>query len=365
MFNAPSGAGGITTSGGTESILMACLSARTKAYVERGVSEPEMIVPVTVHAAFDKAGHYFGITVHHVAVDPVTLKVDLKAVSRLVNFNTILIVGSAPNFPHGIIDDIASLSKVALRRRIPLHVDACLGSFLVPFLDKAGFPTTPFDFRIKGVTSISCDTHKYGFAPKGNSVLLFRTKKLRTYGYFITATWPGGLYASPSLAGSRAGSLIAGTWVSLMTIGESGYTASCRDIVGAAKTIEAGIREKLQPDLYVLGEPMVSVVAFSSKTINIYEVADEMNTLGWHLNALQSPPAIHIACTKPTVAATGQFLEDLEKAVKEVKLRGEKSGGNKVAIGDTAALYGVAGSLPNKSVINTVASGFIDTLYKA
>lgn len=365
VFNAPLGSAGITTSGGTESILMACLSARTKAYTERGVSEPEMIVPVTAHAAFDKAGYYFGITVHHVAVDPVTLKADLKAVSRLVNYNTVLIVGSAPNFPHGIIDDITGLSKIALRRHIPLHVDACLGSFLIPFLEKAGFPTTPFDFRVKGVTSISCDTHKYGFAPKGNSVLLFRTKKLRTYGYFVTATWPGGVYASPSLAGSRAGSLIAGTWVSLMIQGKNGYTSSCREIVGAMKEIETGIKERLQPDIYVLGEPMVSVIAFSSKTINIYDVADEMNTLGWHLSALQDPPAIHIACTKPTVNATGQFLEDLEKAVKEVKLRGEKSGGSKAAMGDTAAFYGVAGSLPNKSVVNSIASGFIDTLYKA
>lgn len=365
MFNAPAGSAGITTSGGTESILMACLSARTKAYTERGVSEPEMIIPVTAHAAFDKAGYYFGITVHHVAVDPVTLKVDLKAVNRLANYNTVLIVGSAPNFPHGIIDDITGLSKIALRRRIPLHVDACLGSFIVPFLEKAGFPTTPFDFRVKGVTSISCDTHKYGFAPKGNSVLLFRTKKLRTYGYFVTATWPGGVYASPSLAGSRAGSLIAGTWVSLMVQGESGYTSSCQEIVGAMKEIERGIKERLQPDIYVLGEPMVSVIAFSSKTINIYDVADEMNTLGWHLSALQDPPAIHIACTKPTVNATGRFLEDLEKAVKEVKLRGEKIGGSKAAMGDTAAFYGVAGSLPNKSVVNSIASGFIDTLYKA
>lgn len=150
-----------------------------------------------------------------------------------------------------------------------------------------------------------------------------------------------------------------------MTQGENGYTASCRDIVGAAKTIESGIREKLSPDLYVLGEPMVSVVAFSSKTINIYEVADEMSTLGWHLNALQDPPAIHIACTKPTVSATGKFLEDLEKAVKEVKLRGEKSGASKAVAGDTTTLYGVAGSLPNKSVINSMAIGFVDTLYKA
>lgn len=190
--------------------------------------------------------------------------------------------------------------------------------------------------------------------------MLYRTKKLRAYGYFVTATWPGGVYASPSLAGSRAGSLIAGTWASLMKQGESGYIDSCRAIVGAAKAIEAGIRERLHPDLYIMGEPMVSVVAFSSKTINIYEVADEMNTLGWHLNALQSPPAIHIACTRPTIDAVETILKDLEAAVQSVKLKGD---GTK-ATGDTAALYGVAGALPNKSVVKSMATGFIDTLYK-
>lgn len=359
MYNAPSTAGGITTSGGTESILMACLSARNKAYHERGVTEPEIIVPITVHAAFDKAGSYFGIKVHHVAVDPVTLKVNLKLVNRLINYNTILLVGSAPNFPHGIIDDIAGLSKLAVRHKVPLHVDACLGSFLVPYLEKAGFTTEPFDFRVKGVTSISCDTHKYGFAPKGNSVLLFRSKKMRQHGYFITGTWPGGVYASPTLAGSRAGSLIAGTWASLLKMGDAGYTTSCREIVGCAKAIESGIRERFHPDLFILGEPLVSVVAFSSNTLNIYDVADQMNSMGWHLNALQDPPAIHIACTKPTVNAVEKFLGDLEEALREVKLRGEGK-----AKGDTAALYGVAGSLPNKSVIHSMAAGFIDTLYK-
>ncbi|KAI5791663.1 pyridoxal phosphate-dependent transferase [Peziza echinospora] len=373
MFNAPAAGAGATTSGGTESILMACLSARNKAYAERGVTEPEMVVPVTAHAAFDKAGSYFKIKVHHIAVDPITLKVDLKKLDRMINYNTVLIVGSAPNFPHGIIDDIAGLSKIALRRHVPLHVDACLGSFLIPFLEKAGFPTEPFDFRLKGVTSISCDTHKYGFAPKGNSVILYRTKKLRSYQYFVTSTWPGGVYASPSMAGSRAGSLIAGTWASLMRQGESGYLSSCVNIVGVAKRIESGIRDILHPDLYILGEPKVSVVAFSSTTINIYEIADHMSGLGWHLNALQDPPAIHIACTRLTAEASEAFLKDLGASVTAVKLKGEeekksnggKSGASKAAKGDTAALYGVAGSLPNKSVINDIAIGFIDTLYKA
>jgi len=145
-----------------------------------------------------------------------------------------------------------------------------------------------------------------------------------------------------------------------MKVGEAGYISSCRSIVGAAKAIEAGIREKLHPDLYILGEPLVSVVSFSSKTLNIYELADEMSSLGWHLNALQSPPALHIACTRPTVEAVDKFLKDLETAVQSVKLKGSD-----VAPGNTAALYGVAGSLPNKSVIKKMATGFIDTLYKA
>ena len=281
------------------------------------------------------------------------------------------IVGSAPNYPHGIIDDISALSKIALKRRVPLHVDACLGSFLVPFLEKAGFPTEPFDFRLKGVSSISCDTHKYGFAPKGNSTIMYRTKKHRQYQYFVTSTWPGGVYASPSMAGSRAGALIAGTWASLMKYGESGYISSCSSIITTARKVESGIRENF-PDLYVLGEPKVSVVAFASKTVNIYDIADHMSELGWHLNPLQSPPAIHIACTRLTQDVVEQFLADLRESVTAVKLKGKeeaakggKGAAAKPAKSGTAALYGIAGSLPNKRVINDIAFGFVDTLYKA
>lgn len=360
MYNAPPTATGVTTSGGTESILMAVLSARNKACKERGVTEPNIIVPKTIHAAFDKACGYFGIKIKHIPVDPVTFKVDLKAVARAITSNTILIAGSAPNFPHGMIDDIAGLSRLALKHKICLHVDCCLGSFLVPFMLRAGFSCPPFDFRLPGVTSISCDTHKYGFAPKGNSVVMYRNRELRAYQYFITATWPGGVYASPSIAGSRPGSLIAGTWVTLLKNGLDGYTKSCQEIVSTARYLARTIKDDFAPDLYVLGEPLVSVVSFGSKTIDIYEVADAMGALGWHLNALQDPPAVHIACTKPTVAAKDKFLRDLREAVNSVKLRGSKE-----AKGDTAALYGVAGSLPNKSVVNRMAEGFIDLLYKA
>ncbi|EMR61798.1 putative sphingosine-1-phosphate lyase protein [Eutypa lata UCREL1] len=377
LFNAPPDAAGVSTSGGTESILMACFSARQKAYVERGVTEPEMILPDTAHTAFRKAGEYFNIKIHLVACPAPAYQVDVHRVSRLINANTILLVGSAPNFPHGIIDDIAALSKLAVRRRLPLHVDCCLGSFLVPFLERAGFETAPFDFRLRGVTSISCDTHKYGFAPKGNSTVLYRSRQLRTYQYFVSPDWSGGVYASPGIAGSRPGALIAGCWVSLMRVGEAGYLDACAKIVGTAKKIAEAVTTTspvLGAELELVGRPLVSVVAFrvrDASTLDIYDVADGMTAKGWHLNALQNPPAMHVAVTMPLTKVWEKLVADLEAVIETEREKervraveaGEVPGAAKQ--GDTAALYGVAGSLPNKAVVVDLARGFLDILYKA
>lgn len=331
-------------------------------------------MPDTAHTAFRKAGEYFKIKVHLVACPAPSYQVDIRRVARLVNRNTILLVGSAPNFPHGIIDDISALSKLAVKKRLPLHVDCCLGSFLVPFLEKAGFETTPFDFRLKGVTSISCDTHKYGFAPKGNSTVLYRTQALRTYQYFVDPAWPGGVYASPGIAGSRPGALIAGCWASLMTVGETGYLKSCTQIVGATKRLLSHIQTHptLSTELEILGNPLVSVVAFRARSLNIYDVADAMSARGWHLNALQDPPAIHVAVTLPIVKVWERLAADLEAVVdaerekeRARQVEGKKTRGGEAVTGDAAALYGVAGSLPNKSVVVDLASGFLDLLYKA
>ncbi|KAI9889709.1 MAG: hypothetical protein M1814_005008 [Vezdaea aestivalis] len=371
LFNAPKGAAGVTTSGGTESILMAVFSARQKAYKEKGITNPELILPDTAHTAFRKAAEYFKIHVHLVACPGPKYQVSLPQVSRLINSNTILLVGSAPNFPHGIIDDISGLSFLAIRHSLPLHVDCCLGSFLIPFLNRAGFASEPFDFRLRGVTSISCDTHKYGFAPKGSSTVLYRTSALRAYQYYISPNWPGGVYASPSMAGSRPGALIASCWASMVSVGEKGYISACQSIVGAAKRIEQAIKEQaaLSTDLFIIGKPLVSVVAFTSKTIDVYDVADQMSAKGWHLNALQDPPAIHIAVTLPIVKVVDKFLEDLAAVVEAIKederVRIAEGKGKKgEAKGDAAALYGVAGSLPTKSVVEELAKAFLDTLYK-
>ncbi|KAM0647467.1 hypothetical protein ACHAO3_007681 [Verticillium nonalfalfae] len=372
MFNAPPGAAGVSTSGGTDSILSACLSARQRGYHEKGITEPEMILGETAHPAFRKACDYFKIKAQFVPCPAPSHQVDVKAVARLITSNTILIVGSAPNFPHGIIDDITALSKLALRKKICLHVDCCLGSFLVPFLDKAGFETEPFDFRLKGVTSISCDTHKYGFAPKGNSTVLYRTAALRKYQYYVSPDWSGGVYGSPGMAGSRPGALIAGCWTSLMKTGEAGYVDACVKIVGTTKKMIERIHEvpALESELEIVGRPLVSVMAFTARNLDIYDIADAMSTKGWHLNALQNPPAIHVAVTLPITKVWEKLMADLEAIVEAEREKErvrivEGKGAKGAAKGDSAALYGVAGSLPNKSVVVDLVNGFLDLLYKA
>lgn len=357
LYNAPETGAGTMTSGGTESILMACKAAREWGYRTKGITRPELVLSRSAHAAFHKAGEYFKIKIIEVDVDRITRKVRIGSMRRAINSNTVMVVGSAPSFGEGIIDDIDSIALLAKRSKILCHVDCCLGSFLMPFLEKAGLPSAPFDFRIDGVTSISCDTHKYGFAPKGSSIVMYRTGELRRHQYYVQPGWTGGVYASPSIAGSRPGALVAGTWAALMSMGDDGYTDSCREIVGAARKIEKGIRDEIH-QLRIMGRPLVSVVSFcSAGSINIYEVGDRMSAKGWHLNGLATePPAIHIACTKLTVPVVDEFLKDLKAAVKEAKTRGPP--------GSMTQLYGLgSSSAVGPSLVHEVASRFLDTLY--
>ncbi|KAI0268820.1 PLP-dependent transferase [Gloeopeniophorella convolvens] len=359
LYNNPTGAGA-TTSGGTESILMSVKTHRDWARAVKGITEPEMVVPASVHAAFDKAAAYFKVKLHSIPVDPETRQVNLKHVRRAINSNTIMLAGSAINFPDGCQDDIVSLGKLAKKYKIGLHVDCCLGSFIMPFLEKAGFSSEPFDFRVEGVTAVSCDTHKYGFAPKGSSVIMYRSAELRQYQYYVNPEWAGGVYASPGLAGSRSGALIAGAWAAMHFMGEDGYTASCRDIVGAAKAIELAIQTSF-PELYILGKPPASVVAFGSRSpdLNVLELGDRMSKKGWHLNALQNPPGLHIACTRLTVSMVDQFVQDLKDAVWDTK-------GSPAGKGTMVSLYGLGNSSAiGPQMVGSLISAFMDALYQA
>lgn len=369
MYNNPDGAGTMT-SGGTESIVMAVKTYRDWARDVKGITEPEMIVPVTAHAAFVKGAAYMKIKVHMIPVDPVTRKVNIKRVRRAINRNTILLVGSAVNFPDGNQDDMVALGELAAKYKMGLHVDCCLGSFIVPFLEKAGlsdgedggakYKLTPFDFRVRGVTSISCDTHKYGCAPKGSSVIMYRDAALRRHQYFIMPEWTGGVYASPSLSGSRPGALIAGTWAAMQYMGSDGYLESCRKIVSCARMIANTITNSI-PELYVLGSPPASVVAFGSKSpeVNVHEVGDAMSRKGWHLNALSGPAAVHIACTHLTPPLVDTFIADLKDSVQEAKLTPSGKG-------TMVMLYGLGtSSAVGPDMVSEVATMFLDTLYKA
>ncbi|KAJ1674699.1 Dihydrosphingosine phosphate lyase [Spiromyces aspiralis] len=365
LYNAPDGACGATTSGGTESIIMAVRAHIIWARKHRGISNPNMqvftfVFPTTAHAAFEKAVEYFGIEATRVPVDSKSQKVDINAVKRAINRNTCLIVGSAVTYPHGVADDIEALGKLAEKYKIGLHVDCCLGSFIMPFLKEAGFPAPAFDFRVAGVTSISCDTHKYGFAPKGSSVVMYRNKTLRHCQYYTITGWPGGIYASPSIAGSRPGSLIAGCWAAMLKMGKMGYLESCRDIVGCRVRIQAAI--EVMPELEVIGDPCASVIAFgtasSSSRLNIFAIMDAMKTRGWILSPLQHPECVHLACTRLTVLVTDKFIQDIRDAIDEVKAEPEK-----YAKG-SAAIYGMAVAIPDQTIVEDICNGFIDTLYE-
>jgi sphinganine-1-phosphate aldolase len=346
---------GVVSSGGTESILLAMKTYRDWARDQKKITRPEIIVPSTAHAAFDKAAQYFNIKLIRVPVDT-NYRADVAATEQVITKNTIALVGSAPSFPHGIIDPIAELSELARKHGLGFHTDACLGGFILPWAEKLGYQVPAFDFRLPGVTSISVDTHKYGYAAKGTSVVLYRGRTLRHYQYYTATDWPGGLYFSPTLAGSRPGALSAVCWAAMVSLGEQGYLAATRRILETASFIKKMIAQI--PDLYVLGDPLW-VIAFASKTLDIYRVMDYMTRRGWSLNGLHHPPCVHLCVTlrhtQPGVA--GRFINDLVSAVAYVKLHPDEPGG-------MAPVYGIAATLPFRGIVSELLKRYIDLLYK-
>jgi sphinganine-1-phosphate aldolase len=346
---------GTLSSGGTESIMLAMKTYRDWARENKGITKPEMIVPITAHAAFDKASQYFNIKTIHVPVDE-NFRADVDAAKKAITPNTIVIVGSAPSFPHGAIDPIAELSELARGRGIGFHTDACLGGFVLPWAEKLGYPVPPFDFRLPGVTSISVDTHKYGYAAKGTSVVLYRSHEYQHYQYYTATEWPGGLYFSPTFAGSRPGALSAACWAALTAIGADGYLAATKKILETAAQIKQGIREI--PELRVLGDPLF-VVAFTSESLNIYKVLDTMSHKKWSLNGLHKPSCVHLCVTlrhtQPGVAK--RFIEDLRKAVEYVKEHPAEKG-------TMAPVYGMAATLPLRGLVSDMLKRYLDLIFK-
>ena len=354
LFNGKEDSCGMTTNGGTMSIITAMF-----AYVERGkkmgIKNPELIVPISAHAAFDKACRMFNIKCIKIPLDQKTYQIDLNLVKKNINKNTICIVGSFPNFPHCICDDIESLSKIALKYKVPLHVDCCLGGFLCAFYERAGITSTPkFDFRLEGVTSISADLHKYGLCPKGISLILFANHEIRRNIYFLYPHWMGGTYLTPSFEGSRTGGLVASSFAIMTSMGKEFYANNAKKIYDAVNKVKNFISKECDL-IQVIGNPFVCGVSFKGKFIPYFY--DLLNQKGYNINYLGNPEAIGYIFTSANVDNVDQYIKDLKEVHDIIK----NNKPNKIS--DKTKLYGMSFSMPEsvaKYSIDVIGDAMLD-----
>jgi len=395
LLGGSEGVTGTMTSGGTESLLMAVKTAREWGRLQKPQAElPEMVLPSTAHPAFEKAAHYFGVRPVHVPVGE-DFRAQVPRMEAAISPNTILMVGSAPSYPQGVVDPITGLAAVAQKHGILFHVDACVGGFMLPFVRKLGYPVPDFDFQVPGVTSISADLHKYGYAAKGASVILYRERDLRMHQFFVHTDWAGGIYASPAMAGSRPGGAIAAAWAVLNFLGEEGYLEIVEKVMQATNRLKAGVAEI--KGVYILSNPEMSVLALASDQHNIYEIGDEMTLKGWYMDRQQFPPSLHVTLNYAHADVIDDFLGDLASAVNKTrkpswhkfrdtillrlarvlvrwlpermvsKLMGRASGLLGVEGSDlpqrSAAMYGMMGSLPNRGDMKTLVLDLLDQMF--
>ncbi|NCG19657.1 MAG: aminotransferase class V-fold PLP-dependent enzyme, partial [Rhodobacterales bacterium] len=306
------------------------------------IRRPNMVLPITAHPAFDKAGHLFGVKLRKVAVDEDGL-VNPKDMARKINRNTILLVGSAPQYVSGAVDPIPEIGALGLKKGIPVHVDACFGGFLQPWLERLGVQMPMFDFRVPGVMSMSADAHKYGFAAKGASVILYRHLDDLKYQFFISTDWPGGIYASPSLPGPRPGGSIAACWAALQSLGEDGYLERAKVAWDGAERLRRGI--DAIPELRVMGRPMSTIVTWTSDTVDVYAVADQLQEKGWTVDRQQSPPSVHCTVNASNLPVMDTYLSDVREALAKV------AANPSLAREGDAAMYGLMAKVPLRGLV--------------
>ena len=310
---------GFMTSGGTESILCAVKAARERAKAERGVTAPEIVLPASAHAAFHKAAHYFGLKTHTVPVRA-DYRADVPAMAAHVNANTALVVGSAPQYPQGVVDAIPPLAELAQSVGASMHVDACMGGFVLPFAERLGHAIPPWDFRVEGVTTISADLHKLGYAPKGASVILHRNKQLRQYQTFVFDAWLGGLYASPNIQGTRAGMPMACAWAVMQRLGLEGYERLTRTTLETRDRMLGAIHAI--PGLRVLGEPEAQIVAFTAEPgsgLDVFALGDALLARGGWFHDRQTPPdSLHSTLCAGNVPVIEEWARDLTACAEQL-----------------------------------------------
>jgi glutamate/tyrosine decarboxylase-like PLP-dependent enzyme len=318
MLHGDEKAVGTMTSGGTESLLLAVKTYRDWAKRNKPwIRNPEMVLPRTAHPAFEKAAHYFGVKARFAPVRG-DYRADVREMKKRINRNTILIVGSAPQYPHGVVDPIEELAAIGLKKNIPVHVDGCIGGFMLPWIEKLGHAVPRWDFRVPGVTSISADVHKYGYGAKGASTIVYRNMSYLKHQFFIATDFPGGIYLSPSIPGTRPGGTIAAAWAALNKMGESGYLEHTEKALEAKRALIDGIAKI--DGVRVLGEPDGTLVTWGADDddVDVYAVADELESRGWSVDRQQHPASCHLTVTSNHLPIIDQYLKDLEESVKHV-----------------------------------------------
>lgn len=309
---------GSFTSGGTESIILAVKTARdyTKAKKPH-IKEPEIILPITAHAAFHKAAHYLGLKVVQIGVDK-GLKADLNQLKDAITDSTILIVGSAPSYAYGVMDPIEDMAAIAEEKDILFHSDACMGGFLLPYFRRLGRDVPRFDFTVKGVTSISMDLHKYAYTPKGASVVLYKNKELRKHQIFACANWTGYTMINNTVQSTKSTGPLAAAWATLQFVGDDGYLDFARKKLEATDKVIDFVNR--HPDLRLISQPDMTLVAFTSDSVNIFHIIDEVNLRGWYIQPILSysgiKESIHISINLSNVYHMDEFLEDLDKGIE-------------------------------------------------
>jgi glutamate/tyrosine decarboxylase-like PLP-dependent enzyme len=311
LLHIPEAGGGAMTSGGTESILMSMLVSRERARA-RGVERPRIVAPVSAHPAYAKAAHYFDMELVQVPLDD-AYRADIEVARALVDGETAVVIASAFSYPHGVMDPVSDLAAIAARQGVGCHVDACIGGFVLPFLERLGHDVPPWDFRVEGVTEISADVHKYGFVPKGSSVVLHRDEDWFGHQVFLYDRWPSGLYGSPAIAGARSAAPIATAWTALRYLGVDGYVEIQRDL--AVTTAKVRDAVATLDGIEVVGDPIGPVLAFRSDTIDLYAVGDVLDDRGWNLNRNTEPRGLHLMLSPAHGAVIDELLRDLAEAV--------------------------------------------------
>jgi sphinganine-1-phosphate aldolase len=357
LLHGPPTTVGTLTSGGTESILLAVKTARDRARRKRPwIRRPEIVLPETAHVAFDKAAHYFGLKIRFAPLKS-DWRVDVDAYRKLINRNTVLLVASAPQYPHGVIDPISEIAAIARKKRLPFHVDACVGGFILPWLEQLGHPLPLWDFRVAGVTSISADLHKYGFAAKGASVLLHVDMEHMKDQFFISTDWSGGVYAGPSVTGTRPGGPIAAAWATMMALGKEGYLHHARRTLDAAKRLHAGLAAI--DGLEVMGPPDATIVTWRTvdPQLSTFAVADVLKTRGWHVDRQHRPDSVHLTVMSHHLEVVDDYLRDVREAVAHVRAHPELKGSGE------AAMYGVMAKVPVRGMVKKAVLQVMQQMY--